>query len=332
MERHPWVSEADRGIRFGVLVNGANGRNEDGWRIPERPIQAIADAARIVEREGLDGLYVPDDPRSTPEFTVALAAAATATTRIRLGTLVACPFLRHPILLARQAADLDRLSNGRLVLGLGIGEGDDQFRAVDARWGSARDRQDGLVEAIQLIKSTWRDGPVRHDSTWFKADASQVALPPVQTPYPPILIGGAGDRTLAHIARHADAVNVGSTWTDCDTPEGLRRRFEILRRECDAIGRPYDDILRTFLGLLILAPTERKARDKCRHVLTERQIDTMTRIGWLVSGTPERVTPWFQERVDAGVQYVVAHLADTTDHETIELLAREVSPAITIQG
>jgi alkanesulfonate monooxygenase SsuD/methylene tetrahydromethanopterin reductase-like flavin-dependent oxidoreductase (luciferase family) len=105
---HPWVAEAARGVRFGVDLGPA----PDG--------AASVEWAQMVEELGFDSFWLRDHPARAPEdpFTY-LAAIAASTRRIRLGTLVACALYRHPILLARVAADVDRLSGGRLILGLG---------------------------------------------------------------------------------------------------------------------------------------------------------------------------------------------------------------------
>src|SRR4051794_6565808 len=119
--RHPWVADADRGVRFGVLLTGAKGLEgpgglEHGWLIHRDPIGATLETARYAEELGFDAVFVPETPRLFPDPLVMLAAMAMQTSRIRLGSLVIVPAFRHPSLLARQTADVDRLSNGRLIL------------------------------------------------------------------------------------------------------------------------------------------------------------------------------------------------------------------------
>ena len=107
---HPWVAEAERRVRFGVDLGPIAGGT------------SIVEWAQLVEELGFDSFWLRDHPARAGEdpFTL-LAAIAATTTRIWLGTLVACVQFRHPMLLARVAADVDRLSGGRLVLGLGGG-------------------------------------------------------------------------------------------------------------------------------------------------------------------------------------------------------------------
>src|SRR3954469_10580228 len=141
---HPWVAEGKGTIRFGI----AGGPRTD-WPM-------IRDFAQTVEGLGFDSFWSFDHPMLGRDCWTILSALATATTSIRLGTLVACVPYREPSLLARMAADVDRLSDGRLVLGVGIGDMPFEFEQMGIRWGSTRERQQGLEEALQILHGLMR--------------------------------------------------------------------------------------------------------------------------------------------------------------------------------
>jgi hypothetical protein len=106
MARHPWVAEADNGIRWGIqLVLGDAG------------METLRERARLVEQLGFDGFFLFDHPALQPDPWLCLAALSSVTEKVRLGSVVNCVGYRHPAALARYAADLDNLSNGRLMLG-----------------------------------------------------------------------------------------------------------------------------------------------------------------------------------------------------------------------
>src|SRR5438552_4119625 len=108
---HPWVAQGAGVVRFGVEL----------FPLP-RDWSTVVAMARLVEALEFDSLWVADHPTTGSDCWTTLAALAMVTTRIRLGSLTSCVFYRHPVVLARMAADVDRISNGRLVLGLGIGD------------------------------------------------------------------------------------------------------------------------------------------------------------------------------------------------------------------
>jgi alkanesulfonate monooxygenase SsuD/methylene tetrahydromethanopterin reductase-like flavin-dependent oxidoreductase (luciferase family) len=107
----------------------------------------------------------------------------------------------------------------------------------------------------------------------------------------------------------------------------ITERLDVLRRHCDDVGRPYDEILRThFVWWLMVAPTEAEVKAKFRHYFGD---DPSPQSRGAVVGTPEQVAEYFQARADAGMQYFVYQALDGTDHETIQLTATEVMPHIT---
>jgi probable F420-dependent oxidoreductase len=167
--------------------------------------------ARRAEELGYDALYVPDHFIGQVSPIPALAAAAAATTRLRLGTIVLANPFRHPILLAKEAATLDWLSNGRFELGLGAGWLQGEYDATGITFAPAAERVSQLIEAVQVIKAYFGPAPVLFDGHYYKID-SRLGLDQipaaVQRPHPPILIGAASPRLLKFAAREADAISI----------------------------------------------------------------------------------------------------------------------------
>ena len=327
MARHPWVAEADRGVRFGVqLVVG-----------PEALSNLLA-TGRLVEALGFDGLFIFDHPSLQADPWTSLSALAGVTERVRLGSVVNCVAYRHPAHLARLAADLDNLSSGRLMLGLGIGWLEPEFRAFDVPFRPAPERHAMLEEALAIIQGAWGPEPFSFAGRFFRTEALRIEPPPVQRPRPPIMIGGNGERvTLRHVARSADACNV-SELREVDGrmeavggADTVRRKLQALDRHCADVGRPPAEVLRTHFTLrLIVAPTDQAAESKLARMRGQGSTSPATRRAQpsaLVTGAPERVAAHYQALVAVGVRYFVVQV-DSADHETLRLLATEVMPRL----
>ena len=169
---------------------------------------------------------------------------------------VSCVYYRLPFLLARAATDVDRLSGGRLVLGLGTGDHPREFQQLGLGDPPLRARYAALVETAQFVRVLWRGETVTMHGSYVHAEGAKLPSLPVQQPYVPMLIAGGGERrTLLHVVEHADACNFGpgSAWTDVD----VKRKLEALQGHCATVGRPYNSVLRShFTFPLIAAETE----------------------------------------------------------------------------
>jgi probable F420-dependent oxidoreductase len=165
--------------------------------------------ARRIESLGYGGLVMADHVvgNGLAPFP-ALAAAAAATTTLRLGTLVLDNDFRNPLLLAREAATVDVISNGRFELGIGAGWHDRDNHSLGIAYDPPSVRVDRLAEAVPLIKRLWIEDEVTHAGTHYRHERAHAGPKPVQRPHPPVLIAGGGDRILALAAAAADIVGV----------------------------------------------------------------------------------------------------------------------------
>lgn len=191
-----------RPFRFGVVVTHAQSHN------------AWITTARRVEELGYATLLMPDRPSigGLAPLT-ALAVAAEATTVLRVGSYVFCNEYRHPLLLAREAATLDLLSEGRFELGLGAGVGSAEFQQMGLSFASAGTRVGHLKEAIQLMKQLFTEETVNFTGKYYTLTEMKGYPRPVQKPHMPILVAGAGERMLKLAGSEADIVAIGSRIT-----------------------------------------------------------------------------------------------------------------------
>ena len=121
-----------------------------------------------------------------------------------------CIYYRHPVMLARMAADVDRMSQGRLILGLGAGDFEPEFAQMGLDFPPIQTRQQALEEVIQLLRGMWGEAPFSFSGAHFKVQDAHIKPGPAQQPRVPVLIAGAGERvTLRQVAEFADASNFG---------------------------------------------------------------------------------------------------------------------------
>jgi probable F420-dependent oxidoreductase len=190
-----------RPFRFGVQVSHASSAQE--W----------AELARRSEDAGYDVLTMPDHFTNQLAPVPALMAAADATTTLRIGALVFDNDYKHPVVLAKELATMDVLSDGRTEIGLGAGWMISDYEQAGMTYDSPKVRIDRFIEGLAVIR-----GALGPDTFSFSGDHYTISqyngLPkPVQQPLPPILIGGGGPRVLGFAAREADIVGINGTLT-----------------------------------------------------------------------------------------------------------------------
>ncbi|HYP60553.1 MAG TPA: LLM class flavin-dependent oxidoreductase, partial [Thermomicrobiales bacterium] len=148
---HPWVRDRHGRVGFGLEVFPIE--------TPEEPARALLTAAELAEQLGFDSFWFGDHPAWGLDCWLHVAALAMRTDRIGPGINVACALYRNPVLMARLAADLDNLSNGRLILGLGIGWDENEFNNLGIPFPSVPQRQEALEEAIAIMRGAWGQEP-----------------------------------------------------------------------------------------------------------------------------------------------------------------------------
>ena len=287
-------------------------------------------AGRLADTLGFDAFFLGDHPAYQPDVWLHLGALAVQTSRVRLGSAVLCAGYRPPVLTARLAADLDNISCGRAILGLGHGWNATEFAQLGLPFPPIPERQTALAESIEIIRGVWGPEPFTFRGQYHTTQQERVVPPPVQRPAPPLILAGGGERTaLRLVARYADASNFGPGHATgvVRTSDDVRRKNAVLDQHCLEVGRDPRNVLRThFTTWLMLAATEAAARAKLDHYYPEG-INEEQQFSRVV-GTPAQVAAYYQSLVDAGMTYFVVQTLDAADIETIELLAREVMPRV----
>lgn len=231
------------------------------------------------------------------EGMTALGFMAAHTKRARLGLMVGGVPYRSPAIWVKATTTLDVLSGGRAWLGIGAAWNQEEARALGIQWPPLGERFELLEDTLQVALAMWsgeRGSEGRFEGHHITAERLLNAPQSLTRPHPPILVGGGGERrTLRLVARYADATNVFGG------PTAIARKYEILRRHCEEIGRDPDEIERTTL----------------------QDID-------LRKETPAQIVDWFGELSDSGAQHVIAAVRDVHDLDVIETIGRDVIPRL----
>lgn len=282
---------------FRFAVTASNARDGEGWR-------RIATRA---EELGYSSLLVPDHLGSQLSPITAIATAAAATERLRVGGFVFANDFRHPLVLAREAATLDLLSNGRLELGLGAGWRTADYRQLGLPYDAPGRRIDRLVEATELITRLLSGETVTHVGATYRLVAAQVSPRPVQRPHPPILMGGGGPRILKLAARKADIVGFIPQFSSRGRPiltdvteSALERKVAVVR---EAAGDRFE---RLELNLFIADAGMVGGRALPRSVLAAAKAGTAGLVGspYLLYGTLASLRDLLERRRDrTGISY-----------------------------
>jgi F420-dependent oxidoreductase-like protein len=266
---------------------------------------------------GTDGLPGPTDAWLT------LAGLALQTSRIRLGTLVSSATFRLPGPLAVSVAQVDAMSGGRVELGLGSGWFDAEHRAYGIPFPPLGERFDRLTEQLEVITGLWSTpagGTFSHPGRFYPVTDSPALPKPVQSPHPPLIIGGAGRRrTPALAARFADEFNVPFAAV-ADVPA----MFDRVRRACADAGR---DRPPTFSGAVVLCCGRDDAEVRRRAAAVGHDVDGLRDQGAAV-GTPAEVVDLIGRYRQAGASRMYLQVLDLTDLDHLDLVAGEVAPQL----
>ncbi|AKN16111.1 hypothetical protein MHAE_05122 [Mycobacterium haemophilum DSM 44634] len=260
-------------------------------------------------------------PRSLPllEGWTALTALARDTTRLRLGTSVLCNSYRHPSVLAKMAATLDVISEGRLDLGLGAGWFKREFEAYGIPFPPVRDRVSALDESLQVIRAVWTEPHPTYAGRFYTVDGAVCEPPPVQRPHPPLWVGGEGDRVQRIAAKSAQGLNV-RWWS----PQQVTQRRDFLTRACESVGRD-PDTLRLSVTVL-LAPTDSaEQQDRIRA-----EFASIPQTG-LITGSPDSCVERIREYQDSGIDHFLFTIPHVAQSESLDVVGRDLIPRIKTQ-
>ena len=307
-------------IKFGVWLpqNTKNGNYD-----------TIRKVALECEKLNFDSLWLNDHffahsiPTANPyyECWTILSALASETRKIRLGTLALSISYRYPSVLAKMAACLDVISNGRLDFGIGAGWYEEEYVAYGIPFPRATVRIEQLREGIRIIKKMWTEKNPSFEGKYYTIKNALCYPKPLQKPHPPIWIGTfkGGPLMLKTIAELADVSNF---W---GTPEDYRHKLTKLKECCSNVGRDPKNIQQSWSGFAVIAKEKRELREKIlKFKRKEISIDEYTKPRLV--GTPEECIEKLSKYVDAGVTYFILRFPDITEIAPLQLFAEKVIP------
>ncbi|MFH0848958.1 MAG: TIGR03560 family F420-dependent LLM class oxidoreductase [archaeon] len=257
---------SSKGLKFAVHVP------------PEgRDFKTMKEFCQTTEKLGYDlftmtdhfmNMQNPAGPENHPlECWTALAGLAAVTSKIALGPLVSCVNYRHPTVLAKMATTVDIISGGRLIFGIGAGWHEMEFNGFMGQFPSAKERLDGLDDAIQICQSMFKNKFTDFKGKLYSAKNTLNSPGPVQKPVP-VMVGGSGEkRTLKIAAKYADISHLFS-----NSPQELAHKVEVLKRHCDKVKRDFSSI-KIAVGLRpIMDPSQKEIRAQAERFAARRNV------------------------------------------------------------
>jgi alkanesulfonate monooxygenase SsuD/methylene tetrahydromethanopterin reductase-like flavin-dependent oxidoreductase (luciferase family) len=233
---------------------------------------------------------------------------------LKFGASVLCQSYRNPALMAKMIANLQWLTGGRFLFGIGAGWMEEVYRAYHFDFPAASVRVDQMEEAIQIVKLLWTQTTASFAGKYYQIDNAYCA--PHPDPVPPILIGGGGERkTLRAVARYADWWNLPG-----GTLENYAHKLEVLRQHCQAVGRNYSDIVKTWSPEAIaIAETETAAHQIAATSPYRKDV---------IIGTPHRVAEQIKPFVAIGVERLIVRIIDFPATTGLDLFVQQVMPLL----
>lgn len=294
-----------RSFRFGVSARGAGSR------------AAWAERARKVEALGYSTLLLPDHLLDVFPPLAPLVSAAEATRTLRVGTFVLNNDFRHPVLLAREAATIDLLTDGRLELGLGAGHMQSEYEEAGIPFDPAPTRIERLDEAVRIVKGLLAGETVSLTGRFYQVRGHRGYPRPCQSPRPPILIGGNGRRLLSLAAREADIVGFtglghrrGGREVDVSAfrPAAVDERLGWVRA---AAGARFDSLeLNCLVQRVIVTDEPTSAAAEIAAQRPELSAEDVLETPYLLVGTVDHLVEALHARRERwGLSYYVIHEA-----------------------
>ncbi len=312
-------------LSVGIMIEGQEGLTWERWQRLARTVEACGYES-LFRSDHLTGLF-GESTRASLDTWASLTWLATGTGRIRFGPLV-CPLtFYHPALLAKRAAAVDQLSGGRLDLGIGAGWHEPEHQMFGIPFPALKERLDRLDCGARLIRSLGEGRPVTLDQLYYPIAAAESYPLPARGRLP-LVIGARGEkRALGIVAAHADEWN-----TTRVTFDDYRVKRAALERHCATVGRDPATIKRSLMVPVIIgrskAETDQR-RDRARASFPRLPEDAA---GWrsagFLHGAPDEVAEDLARWRELGIQRVMLQIIDQEDLPAIELIAREILPAL----
>ena len=309
---------------IGLMLEGQNGLTWERW----------LHTLRMAERLGFPSVFRSDHyfittQRESLETWTSLAVAAQVTSNIRFGPLVAPVTFRHPVDVGRMATQIDLLSGGRFVMGVGNGWHEPEHIAYAIPFPPRAERSRRLEEAIQLMRAMWAPGPVSFDGAYYQLHEIDT-LPNPAPGRPWLLVGGTGPkRTLRYVAQYADEWNMVNA-----SPERLSQLNPVLEAHCEAVDRDPATLKRSMMSFALVGPDDGVIERMMPHLsylqgagsFAEKKQAALER--GVIVGQAEEVIEQLGRLAEQGISEVQFQHLDFDDDTVPEFLASEVAPKV----
>jgi F420-dependent oxidoreductase-like protein len=277
---------------------------------PYEQWEAMTAVAKAADAGSWDSIWVYDHfhtvpfPSGEPTFEAWTTTAALArdTKRVNIGQMVGCNAYRNPALYAKMASTVDVASNGRLYAGLGAGWYEHEWRAYGYPWPELKDRMGAFREATELIYRLWTEDEVEFSGNYYTVDKPINEPKGIRKPHPSFWLGGGGEKvTLKLVAQYADAANIGA-----GDPVQLTHKLGVLKRHCDALGRDFDQIVKsTNLNIFPIEAGDdpKRATEHARGQVPWDRFEQLT-----VIATEDEIVDRVSALLDAGADYLIFYV------------------------
>lgn len=252
--------------------------------------------------------FIPYDAPYTPieapvlECWTTLAALSRETRKLRFGPLVTCNLYRYPSVLAKMASTLDVISEGRLEFGIGAGWLESEFIQYGIPFPKISVRIEQLREAIQVLKRMWIEPQANFSGKYYTIKDAVNYPKPLQKPHPRIWIGAEGDKMIKLAAEFADVWNFPSD-IHLYSVEEYKRKVQFFNSQCISCGRKPDEIVKSWLGVALLADNERDLHKKIQRFKPESTSTSDYLRG--IIGTYKDCIEKINELIKAGATYFI---------------------------
>ena len=279
------------------------------------------------EQLGYDSVWLDDHlmfkKQPILESWTTLSALSTVTSKIRLGTMVLCNGFRNPAVLAKMAATLDVISNGRLEFGIGAGVQEDEHEAYGVPFLKPHVRISRLNESVEIMKKLWTQEKTSYTGKYYTTNGAVCEPKPVQKPHPPITIGGSGETlTLKVTAQHANRYD----WGHVPSMDMYKHKLEVLENRCKAVGRDFKEIEKScWLGGQIFIVSDQKELDKKVSQLKPENVSLEDFKKFNFVATPDDCLREIRRYTSLGVTYFMLFFGDLPSTGSLRLFAEKVA-------
>lgn len=273
--------------------------------VGEHETRSIIDLAVEAEERGFDSVWIGDSVTAKPRHDALsmLAAIGARTDRVAIGTAVLLPMLRNPVLLAHQAATVDRISEGRLILGVGTARDAPAIRKEFAATSTPFEKRIGrMLEGLRFAKALWKGGPVDWSGRW-NVEGIEVAPTPTRPGGPPIWGGGSAEGALKRAGRNFD----GWFPSGPSDPKAYASNLAMVREFAEAAGRSAGDVVPAMYLTVSIDEDESKADAALNAYLEAYYSQPAAHLRGhqaAFAGGRAAVADWLSAFVEAGCEHI----------------------------